>query len=139
MLVSYNIIKSYNCMINHMTSHIIDFIRSEQFNIIIDSKVNFSFIINVILWSHMTCHVIDPNQSEQFHMIIYLEIDFLLIINHLTYLTFLISNFYNLSFELIYILNLLNQSISTLPLACNILFPQTYIHKKIYSYLLSYL
>ena len=72
--------------------------------------------------------------------ILYLsKVDFLLVICHLIDLTFLV-NLHNQFFELTYIINLFKSIYIKLAilLACDMLFLQTYICKRMYSYLLSY-
>ena len=67
------------------------------------------------------------------------KIDLSLVIYHLTYLTFLVK-FLNQFFESIYVIDLLNQFIIKLValLACSTLFFDTYVCRRVYSYLLSY-
>ncbi len=82
----------------------------------------------------MTSHVMDLTWLGQFHIIMHLEVD--LFINYLTYLIFQI-NLSNQPFESTYAINLLIKSVASL--ACGMLLLQTYVRRKVYSYLLSYI
>ena len=83
----------------------------------------------------MTSHMIDLIKLRQFYIITHCEVDLLFIIHYLTYLTFFV-NFSNHLFQSIYAINLFIKS--TMPQACDMLFFQTYIYKRVYFYLLSY-
>ena len=81
------------------------------------------------------------DRSNLIKIILYLpKVYLLLVIHYLTYLTFSI-NFSKQLFELTYTINLFNQPIIKLVvlLAYGTLFPQTYVYKRVYSYLLSYI
>ncbi len=78
--------------------------------------------------------MIDLTWLGSFHIITHPELDS--VICHLTYLTFQI-NISNQPFESTYAINFFIKLAA--PLACGTLPPQTYIHKRVYSYLLSYM
>ena len=87
----------------------------------------------------MTNYLTDLTWSGQFYIITYPEIDLSLIICHLTYLTksSFRFNFLNEPFESTYVINLFIKLAA--PLACGTLFlQQTYVRKRVYSYLLQY-
>ncbi len=78
----------------------------------------------------------DLTWLEQFHIITYSEIDLSLIIHYLIYLTFSV-NFPNQPFKSTYTINLSIKSATLL--ACDTSLPQTYVYKKMYSYLQGYI
>ncbi len=91
----------------------------------------------------MTSYMMDLTWLGQFYIITHSEVNLLLIICHLTYLTFLIKSC-NQPFESTFWINLRNQLFQSIYIelaalqASNILRPQIYVRRKIYSYLSSY-